>query len=91
MVKLNHAVAEAMVHGAPAGLAMIVQLEATGDLEGHHRIDAVKAHLLELAGDRELTIHHYRAAALRTTSIPEQQYLEAQADRLDSTLEPRSC
>jgi predicted RNA polymerase sigma factor len=91
MVKLNHAVAEAMVHGAPAGLAMIGQLEATGDLEGHHRIDAVKAHLLELAGDRDGAIQYYRAAAHRTTSIPEQQYLDAQADRLDSNLEPRSC
>jgi RNA polymerase sigma factor (sigma-70 family) len=83
MVKLNQAVAEAMVHGAPAGLAMIARLEATGDLEGHHRVDAVKAQLLELAGDRDRAIQHYRAAANRTTSIPEQQYLTAQADRLE--------
>lgn len=49
---------------------------------GHYRLDAVRAHLLELAGDHQAAIAHYRAAAGRTTSIPERQYLTSQAARL---------
>ena len=44
-------------------------------LAGHYRLDAVRAHLLEMAGDTEAALAHYRAAASRTTSLPEQRYL----------------
>jgi predicted RNA polymerase sigma factor len=80
MVTLNRAVAAAMVDGPLAGLAL---LDAVADrLAGHYRLDAVRAHLLELAGDQAGAIAHYRAAANRTTSTPEQQYLTTQAARL---------
>jgi len=51
-------------------------------LAGHHRLDAVSAHLLEMAGDTAGARERYRAAARRTTSLPEQRYLEARAARL---------
>jgi RNA polymerase sigma factor (sigma-70 family) len=82
MVMLNRAIAVAMVDGPPAGLAELENLDADGRLAGHHRLDAVRAHFLELAGDDEAAIAHYRTAASRTTSIPEQRYLQVRAARL---------
>jgi RNA polymerase sigma factor (sigma-70 family) len=82
MVTLNHAVAAAMVHGPAAGLELLDALDADGRLAGHHRVDAVRAHLLELAGDWPGAIAHYQAAAGRTASLPERNYLMTQAARL---------
>jgi predicted RNA polymerase sigma factor len=83
MVALNHAIAAAMVHGPKTGLDLIDTLDAEGRLAGHHRIDAVRAHLLELAGDKQNAIARYLAAAAKTASLPERNYLAAQAARLD--------
>jgi predicted RNA polymerase sigma factor len=80
VVTLNRAIAAAMVHGPTAGLAMLDTVEVR--LSGHHRLDAVRAHLLEMAGDLDAARAHYRAAANRTTSVPEQHYLTARAARL---------
>ncbi len=82
MVMLNHAVAAAMVHGPSKGLELLKTLEADTRIAGHHRLDAVCAHLLEMAGDRQAAIVHYRIAASKTTSIPERNYLITQAVRL---------
>ncbi len=82
MVMLNHAIAAAMVHGPPAGLELLRALDADGRLRGHHRLDAVRAHLLEMAGDHEAAIAYYQTAAGRTTSLPERNYLITQAARL---------
>jgi predicted RNA polymerase sigma factor len=82
MVTLNHAIASAMVHGPRAGLELLKGLDVDGRLRGHHRLDAVRAHLLEMAGDHDAAIAHYRAASTRTTSIPERDYLMTQAARL---------
>jgi RNA polymerase sigma factor (sigma-70 family) len=82
MVTLNHAIATAMVHGPAAGLELLKPLDADARLAGHHRLDAVRAHLLERAGDHEAAIAHYRKAAGRTTSTPERDYLIARAARL---------
>ena len=82
MVTLNHAIAVAMAHGPPAGLKLLADLDADGRLAGHHRLDAVRAHLLELSGDHAAAIAHYRIAADRTTSLPERNYLLLQAARL---------
>ena len=77
MVALNRAVAAAMAHGPASGLKLV---EAPDEpLAGHYRLDAVRAHLYEMAGDVPAAVAHYRAAAGRTTSIPEQQYLTTQA------------
>jgi predicted RNA polymerase sigma factor len=82
MVSLNRAVAAAMVHGPATGLDMLEALEADGRLAGHHRLHAARAHLLEMAGDRQAAVESYRAAAGRTTSIPERHYLTTRAARL---------
>ncbi len=82
MVLLNHAVAAAMVHGPAAGLDLLKALDTDARVANHHRLDAVRAHLLELAGDQTAAITHYRAAAEKTASIPERNYLLTQAARL---------
>jgi len=82
MVALTQAIAAAMVHGPATGLDLLKRLEGDERLAGHYRLDAVRAHLLERAGDRDAAIVHYRAAAGKTTSIPERDYLLAQAARL---------
>ncbi len=84
MVRLNHAIAAAMVHGASKGLELLDSLKADPRVADHHRLDAVAAHLLELAGDREAAVIRYRAAAGKTGSLPERNYLLTQAARLDS-------
>ncbi|MGW7004153.1 RNA polymerase sigma factor [Streptomyces sp. NPDC054933] len=80
LITLNRAVATAMVDGPTAGLALL------GDpppaLAGHHRLYAVRAHLYELAGDRESAIADYRTAAHRTASLPERHHLSLRAARL---------
>jgi RNA polymerase sigma factor (sigma-70 family) len=82
MVTLNHAVAVAMVRGPQAGLDLLETLDADDRVAQHHRLDAVRAHLLEMAGDHAAARAGYRMAARRTTSIPERRYLEARAARL---------
>jgi RNA polymerase sigma factor (sigma-70 family) len=85
MVALNHAIAAAMVDGAAKGLELLDALQSDPRIAEHHRLDAVRAHLLELAGDSESAITHYRSAARKTASLPERNYLLAQAARLLDT------
>jgi predicted RNA polymerase sigma factor len=80
LVTLNQAVAVAMVHGPEAGLRLLDPLDA--QLGSHHRLDAVRGHLHERRGDTAAAAAHYRAAADRTTSLPERRYLLRQAARL---------
>jgi RNA polymerase sigma factor (sigma-70 family) len=82
MVMLNHAIATAMVRGPSEGLRLLTALDEDGRLTGHHRLDAVRAYLLEMAGDSPGAITHYRSAAERTTSLPERNYLLTQVARL---------
>ena len=90
VVRLNHAVASAMVHGPAAGLDLLEQLGTDDRMAGYHRVDAARAHLFERAGDTEQAVRHYLAAAERTTSIPERNYLRAQAARLTTNHERRT-
>jgi RNA polymerase sigma factor (sigma-70 family) len=82
MVTLNRIVALAMVRGPRVGLERLAIAETDPALAGHHRVDAVRAHLLDMAGDGEAARRHYRLAARRTLSVPEQRYLESRAARL---------
>ena len=82
MVTLNRAVALGMTRGPQAGLALLATLDSDRRLADHHRLDAVRAHLLEMAGDRTAARTAFESAARRTTSIPERRYLRAQAARL---------
>ena len=90
MVALNHAIAAAMVEGPAAGLTLLEALDKDERIAGHYRLDAVRAHLLELSGDCAAAIAHYQSAANRTASLPERNYLTTQAARLAAALEPRS-
>jgi predicted RNA polymerase sigma factor len=82
MVTLNHAIAAAMVHGPATGLELLNALDGDQRIAGHYRLDAVRAHLFEMAGDHQAALTHYRAAASRTASIPERNYLTTKASRL---------
>ena len=82
VVALNHAVAVAMVRGPQAGLDLIGKLEVDERIAEDHRLHAVRAHLLEMAGDFVSARESYQAAALRTLSLPHQRYLHARAARL---------
>jgi RNA polymerase sigma factor (sigma-70 family) len=82
VVTLNRAVAVAMVDGPRAGLAGLDALSGDRRLASQHRLASVRAHLHEMAGDTQAAVAGYESAARRTTSIPEQRYLRAQAERL---------
>jgi RNA polymerase sigma factor (sigma-70 family) len=82
MVTLNYAIAVAMVHGPEQGLALIAELDHDPRIAGHYRLDAVRGHLFERARDHEAALRHYRAAAERTASLPERNYLLERASRL---------
>jgi predicted RNA polymerase sigma factor len=85
MVALNRAIAAAMVHRHEAGLTLLDGLDEP--LAGHYRLEAVRAHLHEMAGAADAAVAHYRAAASRTMSVPEQQYLAIRAARLRARTE----
>jgi RNA polymerase sigma factor (sigma-70 family) len=82
VVTLNHAVALGMVHGPAAGLDLLAKLDGDDRMAGNHRLDAVRAHLLEMAGEHDAALRSYEQAARRTTSLPEQRYLRGRAARL---------
>ncbi|HEU4422443.1 MAG TPA: sigma-70 family RNA polymerase sigma factor [Pilimelia sp.] len=84
VVALNYAVAVAMVRGAPAGLDLLGKLGSDERVAGDHRLHAVRAHLLEMTGDREAARESYLMAAARTTSFPQQRYLNGRAARLSA-------
>jgi RNA polymerase sigma factor (sigma-70 family) len=82
MATLNRVVAVAMVRGPMAGLGELEAIARDPAFTGNHRVDAVRAHLLEMAGDAAGARDCYQRAARRTLSIPEQRYLESRAARL---------
>ncbi|SFB55591.1 RNA polymerase, sigma subunit, ECF family [Amycolatopsis marina] len=82
VVTLNHAVAVAMTQGARAGLDLLATLDDDDRMVRHHRLHAVRGHLLELAGDKPTARESYLLAARRTTSLPERRYLLERAARL---------
>jgi RNA polymerase sigma factor (sigma-70 family) len=82
VVALNHAVAVAMTRGPDAGLERLARLETDRRLVGDHRLEAVRAHLLEMAGQHRAAREAYQAAARRAMSLPHQRYLNARAARL---------
>jgi len=82
MVTLSHAIAAAMVYGPATGLSRLEALDSDPRMQGHYRLDAVRAHLYERAGDPDRALAHYRCAAERTMSLPERDYLLLKASRL---------
>jgi RNA polymerase sigma factor (sigma-70 family) len=82
VVTLNRAVALAETQGPQAGLDLLAALDGDARMAGHHRLLAVRAHLLEKAGDAAGAREHYRRAAKATASLAEQRYLESRARAL---------
>jgi hypothetical protein len=82
VVALNHAVAVAMTQGPDAGLEWLERLETDRRITGDHRLEAVRAHLLERAGQHQAARAAYQAAAQLAMSLPHQRYLNARAARL---------
>jgi RNA polymerase sigma factor (sigma-70 family) len=82
VVALNHTVAVAMARGPHEGLDLLGKLEADERIADDHRLHAVRAHLLEMAGDRAGARDAYEAAAGRTTNLPQRRYLHGRAARL---------
>jgi RNA polymerase sigma factor (sigma-70 family) len=82
VVTLNRAVALAETQGPQAGLDLLAALDGDARMAGHHRLLAVRAHLLEKAGDAAGAHEHYRRAAKATASLAEQRYLESRARAL---------
>jgi RNA polymerase sigma factor (sigma-70 family) len=89
VVTLNRAVAVAMVHGPRAGLAVVGTLDADERMTHNHRLEAVRGHLLELAGDLTAARNSYQRAARMTASLPEQRYLALRAAKLADGTETR--
>jgi RNA polymerase sigma factor (sigma-70 family) len=88
VVSLNRAIAVAMVHGPEAGLELLDPLDKP--LKGSYRLDAVRGHLYEMLGEGERAAEHFRRAARRTTSLPEQRYLTGKAATSMNVAWPRS-
>jgi predicted RNA polymerase sigma factor len=78
-----------MVQGPRAGLDLVAALDGDPRVAGHYRLDAVRAHLLERAGDQEAAARYYRVAAGKTTSTPERNYLMTKAARVDASASRR--
>jgi predicted RNA polymerase sigma factor len=85
LVALNHAVAVAMVDGAPAGLELLAKAGEDERIADDRRVHAVRAHLLEMLGDCEAARVSYEQAARRATSWQQQRYLYRQASRLSES------
>jgi predicted RNA polymerase sigma factor len=82
MVALNHAVAIAMARGPAEGLALLERLDRDPRIRDHYRLDAVRGHLFERSGAVEAALTCYGAAAEKTASIPERDYLLLKMGRL---------
>ncbi len=85
MVTLNRAVALAEVEGPRAGLELLSTLDDDERMAGHHRLHAVRAHLLEDAGDLSAALENYRRAAMGTASLAERRYLESRVARINTS------
>jgi RNA polymerase sigma factor (sigma-70 family) len=85
VVTLNKAVAMGRARGPLAGLAVLGDLDGDERMAGNHRLESVRAHLLEMAGDRAAAHAAYLRAAGMTTSVPEQRYLTLRAATLTSS------
>jgi RNA polymerase sigma factor (sigma-70 family) len=84
VVRLNRAVAVGEADGPQAGLAALAGVDP-----GLPRYAAVRAHLLERAGDLEQAAGLYAEAARAAASVPERDHLTREAARVRQLLRPR--
>ena len=69
-----------MVEGPQVALELLDGLDV--ELKRWHRLDAVRGHLLELSGDLAGARECFLAAARKTGSLQERQYLLVKAAKL---------
>ena len=86
MVTLNRAVALAQTTGPAAALELLTDLDTDPRMKNHHRLHAVRAHLLEMSGDTAAAREQYKRAARGTASATERRYLESRASQLGEAL-----
>ena len=79
MATVNRALAVAMVQGPEAGLDLLASLDADERVSRHHRLYAMRGHLLEMAGALPEARDAFEQAARRTASAPEKRYLHRRA------------
>jgi RNA polymerase sigma-70 factor (ECF subfamily) len=82
IVELNRAVAVAMRDGPAAGLALIDELLARGELAGYRLTHAARADLWRRLGRTAEAREAYARALELTQSVPERQFLERRLARL---------
>jgi predicted RNA polymerase sigma factor len=82
VVMLNHAVAVGMARGPQAGLKQLDTIAADERIARDHRLPAVRAHLLEMAGDETAAHREYLIAARKAIGVQQQRYLHSRAARL---------
>jgi len=85
MATLNRALAVAMVAGPEAGLRLLASLDGDERVSGHHRLYAMRGHLLQMTGSLAQARAAFEEAARRTASVPEKRYLSHRAQRCDPT------
>ncbi len=83
VVRLNRAVAVAMADGPQAGLALVEELSASGELAGYHLLPATRADLLRRQGAYALAAEAYREALALASTDVERAYLKARLDELE--------
>lgn len=88
MVSLNAAIAQAMVEGPSSGLATLREIGNHPSMKSHYRFFAVRGHLHEMTGEYQKAIHDFLAAARRTDSLPERNYLNRKSARLNEQSRP---
>ena len=79
MATLNRALALAMVEGPEAGLGLLATLDEDKRVASHHRLFAMRGHLLEMAGASAAAGEAFEMAARRSTSLRERAYLQERA------------
>ncbi len=82
VVRLNRAVAVAMAAGPAAGLALVDELAASGELDGYHLLPATRADLLRRLGAKERAAQAYLDAVALASTDAERAYLQARLNEL---------
>ncbi|MFG2474968.1 RNA polymerase sigma factor [Streptomyces fagopyri] len=76
VVRLNRAVAVGMAEGPAAGLALVAELERTGELDGYHLLAATRADLLRRTGRTAEAAEAYTRALEQVENAAERRFLE---------------
>ncbi|HEY6147887.1 MAG TPA: RNA polymerase sigma factor [Thermoanaerobaculia bacterium] len=87
VVELNRAVAVAQAYGAQAGLSLLDDLDARGELHAYHLLPAARADLLRNLGRLEEAAAAYRRALALVANEPERRFLERRLAEVEKAME----